>query len=166
NLAKTTILNAVLLASAVHFFVIPAFGILSDRIGRRPVYLGGAVALALLAFPFFALVDTRATTLICLALVLALIAHAAMYGPQAAFFSELFGPEVRYWGASSGSQLPSCLSGGLAPLIATTLLSMSSGRPWPVALYLIGLAAITILSVWLAEETHQVALGGPAIDDE
>jgi MFS transporter, MHS family, shikimate and dehydroshikimate transport protein len=158
NLAKTTILNAVLLASAVHFFVIPAFGILSDRIGRRPVYLAGAIALGLLAFPFFGMVDTGATALICLAIVLGLIAHAAMYGPQAAFFSELFGTEVRYSGASIGYQLSSCLSGGLAPLIATALLSMSGGRPWPVALYLIALAATTILSVWLADETHRAEL--------
>src|SRR5262249_48906082 len=99
-----------------------------------------------------------------LALVLGLIAHAAMYGPQAAFFSELFGTEVRYSAASIGYQLSSCLSGGLAPLIATSLLTMSRGRPWPVALYLVALAAITIVSVWLAEETHRVSLAAPATE--
>jgi MFS family permease len=158
GLPQTTVLNAVLVASAVQFFLIPAFGILSDRIGRRPVYLGGAIAMGLFAFPFFALVDTKDATLICLAIVIGLIAHAAMYAPQAAFLSELFGTNVRYSGASIGYQLASPLSGGVAPLIATALLSLSGGRPWPVALYLVALAAITIVSVWLAAETHRKEL--------
>jgi metabolite-proton symporter len=159
GLAQTTILNAVLVASAVQFFLIPGFGVLSDRIGRRPVYLGGAIAMGAFAFPFFAMVDTGDATLICLAIIIGLTAHAAMYGPQAAFFSELFGTNVRYSGASIGYQLASPLSGGLAPLIATALLKESGGWPWPIALYLIALAVITIVSVWLAEETHRRELG-------
>ncbi len=159
GLKKTTILNGVLLASAIQFFLIPAFGMLSDRIGRRPVYLAGAMALAAFAFPFFALVDTGVTGLIWLALVIALIVHAAMYAPQAAFLSELFGTEVRYTGASIGYQLASPLAGGIAPLIATALLEWSGGRPWPVAVYLIALSAVTIVSVWLATETHRRELG-------
>ena len=93
-----------------------------------------------------------------LAIVVGLIGHSAMYGPQAAFFSELFGTRVRYSGASLGYQLASPLAGGLAPLIATALLVWSEGKPWPVALYLIGMAIITIVSVWLAEETHRKGL--------
>jgi hypothetical protein len=89
---------------------------------------------------------------------LGLIGHSAMYGPQAAFFSELFGTRVRYSGASLGYQLASPLAGGLAPLIATALLVQTDGKPWPVALYLIGMAAITIVSVWLAEETNRKTL--------
>jgi len=158
HLEKSTVLNGVLIASAVQFFVIPAFGILSDRIGRRPVYLCGAVALAIFAWPFFILVDTRDTTMIWLAIVIGLFIHAAMYGPQAAFFSELFGTEVRYSGASIGYQLASPLAGGLAPLIATALLHWSNGEAWPVAVYLVMLAIITIVSVWLAAETHRVEL--------
>src|SRR5262249_27169250 len=92
---------------------------------------------------------------IWLALVLALTAIAAMYGPQAAFFSELFGTKVRYSGASLGSQLAAPLAGGLAPLIATALLRWSDGRPWPVALYMIGMVLITFVSVFLAQETAQ-----------
>jgi len=170
ELAKTTILNAVLLASAVQFFLIPAFGILSDRVGRRPVYLGGAVALAVFAFPFFWMIDTCTTPMIWLAIVIGLIVHAAMYAPQAAFLSELFGTEVRYTGASIGYQLASPLAGGLAPLIATALLKWSDdqpwpvaidlgGRAWPIAVYLIALAAVTIVSVWLTTETHRRELG-------
>jgi MFS transporter, MHS family, shikimate and dehydroshikimate transport protein len=81
-----------------------------------------------------------------------------MYGPQAAFFSELFGTRVRYSGASLGYQLASPLAGGLAPLIATALLSESGGEPWPVALYLIFMAVITIIAVWMAEETSRKTL--------
>jgi metabolite-proton symporter len=158
GLAKPVLLNAVLMASAVQLFVIPFFGALSDRVGRRPVYLGGAIFLALFAFPFFWLIETRVTGLVILAVVVGLIGHAAMYGPQAAFFSELFGTRVRYTGASLGYQLASPLAGGLAPLIATALLEKTGGQPWPVALYLLGMSAVTLLCVWLAEETSQKGL--------
>ena len=155
---KTVILNGVLLASAVQFFVIPAFGMLSDRVGRRPVYLAGALGLALFAYPFFWMVNLGTPFAISLAIVIGMIIHAAMYAPQAAFFSELFGTEVRYTGASLGYQLASPFAGGLAPLISTALLQQSGGQPWPIAIYLIILSAITLVSVWLAAETHRVTL--------
>jgi len=155
---KEALLNAVMLGSAAQLVAIPFFGALSDKLGRRPVYLGGAFFLLLFAFPFFWLIGTREPALVILAVVIGLIGHSAMYGPQAAFFSELFGTRVRYSGASLGYQLASPLAGGLAPLIATALLSWSSGAPWPVALYLIGMAVITLVSVWLAEETHRKGL--------
>ncbi|MBI5775423.1 MAG: MHS family MFS transporter [Verrucomicrobia bacterium] len=158
GMAKSTVLNGVLLASAVQFFLIPVFGALSDRVGRRPVYLAGAVFMALFAFPFFWLVDTKTTAGVWTAIVIGLVGHSAMYGPQAAFFSELFGTSVRYSGASLGYQLASPLAGGLAPLIAAGLLKWSGGQPWPIAVYLIGMAVITIVSVWLAAETHRTDL--------
>ncbi len=154
-LPKSTILHGVLLGSAVQFLALPFFGALSDRVGRRPVYLGGAIFLVLFAFPFFWLVDTRVTANIWLAISIGLLGHSAMYGPQAAFFSELFGTHVRYSGASLGYQLASPFAGGLAPLIATVLLKWSGGQPWPIAVYLIGMAAITLVSVWFAAETHR-----------
>ncbi len=158
GMGKPGLLNAVMLGSAVQLVAIPAFGALSDRFGRRPVYLGGAVFLLLFAFPFFWLVDTKLPAFVALAVVVGLVGHSAMYGPQAAFFSELFGTRVRYSGASLGYQLASPLAGGLAPLVATYLLKQSGGDPAPVAWYLVGMAAITLVSVWLAEETHRKGL--------
>ena len=128
GMARSTLLNGVLLGSAVQLVAIPLFGAFSDRVGRRPVYLGGAVFLLALAFPFFWLVDTKSTALVWVAIMLGLIGHAAMYGPQAAFFSELFGTRTRYTGASLGYQLAAPFSGGLAPLIATALLDWSGGQ--------------------------------------
>jgi MHS family shikimate/dehydroshikimate transporter-like MFS transporter len=155
---KDQVLQAVLIGSSVQFFVIPFFGWLSDRIGRRPVYLGGTIFVGLFAFPFFWLVDLKSTDALWIAVTLGLIIHSAMYGPQAAFFSELFGTRVRYSGASLGYQLASPLAGGLAPLIATALLDQSGGKPWPVAVYLIVMAVITLVAVWMAEETNEKAL--------
>ncbi|MBX7210879.1 MAG: MHS family MFS transporter [Verrucomicrobiaceae bacterium] len=158
GLDKGALLDGVLLGSAVQLIAIPLFGALSDRIGRRPVYLGGASFLLIFAFPFFWLVGLKSTPMVWLAVVIGLAGHAAMYGPQAAFFSELFGTKVRYSGASLGYQLASPLAGGLAPIIATWLLGRSGGAPWPVAVYLIVMAVITIVCVWLAEETHRKEL--------
>jgi hypothetical protein len=93
-------------------------------------------------------------------MVIGMAGHAAMYGPQAAFLSELIGTRVRYTGASLGYQLAAPLSGGLAPLIATSLLAWSSGEPWPVGVYLVGLAAVTVVSVLIAAETHRRELPG------
>jgi metabolite-proton symporter len=159
--SRDTILHGVLVASALQLFSIPAFAALSDRVGRRPVYLAGALFMGLFAFPFFWLVDTGIPALIWLALVLGLTAVAAMYGPQAAFFSELFGTRVRYSGASLGSQLAAPFAGGLAPLISTALLRWSGGEPWPVALYMIGMVLITFGSVFLALETARTDLSSP-----
>jgi len=159
KMSKSDLLNAVLLGSAGQLFLIPFFGALSDRLGRRPVYLGGAAFLLCFAFPFFWMLETKSPLWAAVAVVVGLAGHAAMYGPQAAFFSELFGTGVRYSGASLGYQLASPLAGGLAPLIATALLTHSGGDPSPIAWYLIGMAVITLVSVWLAEETHRKSMG-------
>ena len=154
QLERQIILNAILIASAAQFIAVPCFGALSDRVGRRPVYIFGAVFTALFAMPFFLLVNTQSPTLITLALVLAVaVGHAAMYGPQAAFFSELFGTRVRYSGVSLGYQLASPFSGGLAPIIAALLLKWSDGNPWPVAVYLALTAGITLIAIRAAKET-------------
>ncbi|HVU88495.1 MAG TPA: MFS transporter [Pirellulales bacterium] len=156
---RASVLNGVLLASVAEFLVIPAYGLLSDRLGRRPVYLTGALGLAAFSFPFFWMLDTGNATVIALAIVIGLVVQSAMYAPQAAFFSELFGTEVRYTGASIGYHMASPFAGGLAPLICMALLKWADGRPWPIALYMIGMSAVTLVSVWLAEETRHTRLG-------
>ncbi|MEU7524166.1 MFS transporter [Saccharothrix sp. NPDC042600] len=153
HLDKAVVLNALLLANVVHLVAIPAFGALSDRIGRRPVYLVGTVGMGLWALLFFPLLDTRDGWLLTLAVVGGLIAHAAMYGPQAAFFAEQFDTEVRYSGTSIGYQVTSIIAGSLAPLIATALLSRY-GNPTPITIYVVVAAVISTAGVLAAKETR------------
>jgi len=149
---RNVVLNSILIASACDAVAIPLYGALSDRVGRRPVYLFGAIMTAVFAFPFFWLIGTGQPRMVLLAMLGAfLLSHGAMYAPQAAFLSEMFGTRVRYSGASLGSQLASVLAGGLAPLIATALMA-NYGRN-AVAFYLIAMAAVTIVSVAVAAET-------------
>jgi MFS transporter, MHS family, shikimate and dehydroshikimate transport protein len=153
HMDRSIVLYGILIASALELPMIPLFGALSDRVGRKPVYLFGAISTAVLAYPLFLLLDTGSPPLVWLALILTFIcSHAAMYAPQAAFLSELFGTRVRYSGASLGAQLSSVLAGGLSPIIATALLTYGYGRG-ALALYLIGMAIITIVSVIIATET-------------
>jgi len=154
GLEQGTGLTGVIIAAAIGLLTIPIFGALSDRVGRRPVYLFGAVFSLLFAFPFFWLLNTGVAPLIWLAVVLGVnLGHDSMYGPQAAYFSELFGTRVRYSGASLGYQLASVLAGGLSPLIAVALLA-SYGYT-AVATYMAIMALITVVSVILASETFQ-----------
>ncbi|WP_399934137.1 MFS transporter [Streptomyces kanamyceticus] len=153
ELPKSTALNAVLIASAVHFVTIPLWGALSDRVGRRPVTLIGSVGMALWAFAFFALLDSKSFAVITLAVTVGLLLHGAMYGPQAAFISEMFDTRVRYSGASMGSQLASIIAGALAPIIAVELLKEYDSAT-PVALYLCLAALVTTVTVALAGETR------------
>jgi metabolite-proton symporter len=156
--SRSAVLNAVSLAAVFQMIALPAYGLLSDFLGRRPVYLFGALGTAAFAFPFFWLIETGRTGWLMLAVFVALvIMHSAMYGPQASFFSELFGTRVRYTGASLGYQLSSVLAGGLSPLIATDLLRRT-GQSWPISLYIVGVALITTLSVFLAGETAHTDL--------
>jgi metabolite-proton symporter len=154
---RQTVLNGVLLAAACALVAIPVCGALSDRVGRRPVYLFGACITAIFAYPLFWLLDTGSTPLVWLALIVALVfGHAPMYGPQAAFLSELFGTRVRYSGASLGSQLSSVVAGGLSPFIATALLPYGRGA---LAAYIIAMALVTIVAVLIASETRDRDVG-------
>ncbi|MFI1393751.1 MFS transporter [Streptomyces sp. NPDC020681] len=163
DLSKQTALNAVLIASAVHFAVIPAWGALSDRIGRRPVYLIGAIGVGAWMFPFFALIDTGSFGSLLLAVTVGLVLHGAMYAPQAAFFSEMFATRMRYSGASIGAQFSSVAAGAPAPLIATALLKDYDSST-PIALYVIAAALITVVAIACAQETRHRDLN--AVDTE
>ena len=157
KVARTTALNAVLIAAAVQLFLIPLFGWLSDRLGRRPVYLFGAVGALVWIFAFFPMLNTRNAVLIGLAAVVALVFHAAMYGPQAAFISELFSTRLRYSGASLGYQIAGVVGGALAPIIAIAL-QHRFGTWLAVALYVVAMLLITIVAVLAAQETSKIDL--------
>jgi len=154
KMPQQVVLTAMLIGAGLELMAIPFFGAMSDRFGRRPVYLFGAIATALWAYPLFRLLDTASPPLVWLALIVAFVfSHAGMYGPQAAFFSELFGTRVRYSGASLGAQLAAVLAGGTSPFIATLLLARYGTNA--LSLYLIFMATVTIVAVLLASETHR-----------
>ncbi|MEV0171509.1 MFS transporter [Streptomyces sp. NPDC050803] len=153
--SRPQVLTAVTVASCVALLVLPTASALSDRIGRRPVVLAGAVASAALAFPVLALVDSGSPGLLILALVLGHgIAQSTMYGPLGALLTEMFGTRVRYTGASLGYQAATLIGAGFSPLIASSLLASNGGGSTPVSLLLCGGAAITALTVWRMRETH------------
>jgi MFS transporter, MHS family, shikimate and dehydroshikimate transport protein len=154
DLSKGTMLTGVIIAAAIGLFTVPLWGALSDRVGRKPLYLAGAVITTLWAFPLFGLIDTKSPVLIWLSIAVGInLGHDLMYGPQAAYFSELFGTRVRYSGASLGYQLASVFAGGFAPLIATALLAAGGGSPTLVALYMMGMGLISVVATLVADET-------------
>jgi MFS transporter, MHS family, shikimate and dehydroshikimate transport protein len=154
GLEESTGLIGVLIAATIGLFTIPFFGALSDRVGRRPLYLFGSVFLLLFSFPFFWLLNTGVAPLIWLAIILGVnVGHDTMYGPQAAYFSELFGTRVRYSGASLGYQLASVFAGGLAFPVSEYLIARFGYES--IAIYMAVMALITVISVVLASETFR-----------
>jgi metabolite-proton symporter len=156
-------LNGLLWGAFLGIFFCPMWGALSDKVGRRPVYMYGALACGLLAFPFFWMLGTKTPWIISLAIIIPVVfGHAAMYGPQASMLSEMFSARVRYSGASLGYQLASIFAGGLSPLVATWLLSngVAAGKgPAYIAYYMIALVVITAVSIYFAKETHKDGIG-------
>ncbi|WP_370875344.1 MFS transporter [Methylobacterium amylolyticum] len=156
GLPKRLILDAILWAAVLEFATMPFFGWLSDRIGRRPIYIAGAVISAACALVVFRLLDTRDPLIITATIAVVMsLTHASMFGPQGAFMPELFGTRVRYSGASLGCQVAAAISGGLSPIVATSLLAWT-GATWPISLFMIGLAAVTLVATLAAVETRDL----------
>ena len=154
GLSRSTMLAAVLFAVSAGLFANPGFAALSDMVGRRKVYITGAILMGIWAFPMFWLVDTASPILIIVALVVGNSILAMMYGPQAALFAEMFSARVRYSGASMGYQIASVFAGGLAPIIMTSLLAWT-GTSMSVAVYVAVMALISFVSVYLITETYE-----------
>jgi MFS family permease len=155
---RSEALSALMLAFVVELFTIVGFATLSDRIGRRPVYMFGALAGIAWAFPFFWLVGTKEWIWIAVAFIGArAVVTAAMFGPQAAYFAELFPPQRRFAGFAFARELGSLLAGGPAPFVAAALVAWS-GSWWPVACYAAFLAACTAFAIWCGPETFEESI--------
>ena len=156
HLNRSVGLVAVLVGSAFQLICIPLSGALSDHYGRRPVYALGTVGAAVWSFAFFPLLDTRNTAIIIGATVIALLTHSVMYGPQAAFVSELFSTKLRFSGAA-GYQLAGLFSGAVAPIAAITLVAWFHSA-YAVSIYVLAMLALTLIAVKVSPGTAHTDL--------
>ena len=158
GLARSVVLNDVLLASVIEAFTIPAFGWLSDLYGRKPLFIAGCLFSIAFAFPMFWLFQTHNPVVIAITIAVAVsFGHGIMFGPEAAWVAELFAARLRYSGASLGFQLGASLSGGLTPILASAVL-LWTGATWSISLYLIPAAIVTLVATIAARETARQPL--------
>lgn len=161
HLSRDVIVTALMFSTAAQFVTVPLFGWISDKVGRKPMYMGGALLSGLAIFPFFAMLQTRELLWIYVGLFLvSSIAKTMMTAAQSAWLAEMFPSRVRYTGFSLAREVTSPISGGIAPIVAVALLAAGGGSPTFVAWYVIALAAITAFSVFMGPETRNVDLRG------
>ena len=162
GVSTATALMAVMVAAALDAIVQPLFGALSDRIGRRPVYIAGSVWFGLVAFPFFWMLESGSTALIVVAMILGItLGHGATYSVQASFMSELFGTGERYSGLSIGYHVGAALMSGPGPFVAAGLLALT-GSTWAISLIMVLAAVISVIAIAAASETYRSDLDEPA----
>ena len=162
QMQRQDVLTDTLIASVVSLVTVPLWGYVSDRFGRKRTYMFGAIAMALFAWPYFALLDTRIPGLVLLAIVLAPVVHDIQYGPQAAFIAEAFPPRLRYSGASLGYHLASITAGGPAPIIAAYLFA-TFGTSFAIVVYIIVCA---LISLWSAAVLRDRTLADIDVEEE
>jgi MFS family permease len=159
GLKRDFLLMAVLGGATLSFISIPLFGHLSDRFGRKRVYMLGAAVTGVYGFAYFQLLDTRVAALVAVAIVLSLVPHDMMYGPQAALIAESFPGRLRYSGASLGYQLSSLIAGGPAPLIASSLLSRYRSAT-PIAIFILACAVISLIATAMLKDNTNKDISG------
>ena len=157
GVSTSSILWYLLVAHAVHLLAIPLVGALSDRIGRRPVYLIGVLLTAAWGFAAFPMMDSKHYVVIIAAITAGLVAHAFMYAPQPALMAEMFPTRMRYSGVSLGYQVTAIFAGSLAPIIAVRLLADYHSSV-PIAIYLAGACIVTLAALHFAKETKGIDL--------
>ncbi|MGQ0503003.1 MAG: MFS transporter [Panacagrimonas sp.] len=162
GLPKSTMLFAVMIGALAMVPSVLVSAAISDRYGRRGIFMLGALLFGLWAFAMFPLMSTRLFANIAIATAVGGLFVGMMYGPQAAFFAEMFGTKVRYSGASLGYQLGAILGGALAPLIATALLAGPYGA-MGVSFYMAGASAVTLLATFMLKETNDKSMGSRVV---
>ncbi len=156
HLSRQTALAGVMISSAIMIIMLPIYGNLSDRYGRRRLYALGAVGIGVLSFPAFWLMQTQSPILVWIAIAIPFaFVYPAVYGPQAALFSELFDTRVRYTGTSFVYQFSGIFASGLTPIIATALLPLGDNKPWLICLYVLVVSVISALSVYAMKESNK-----------
>jgi MHS family shikimate/dehydroshikimate transporter-like MFS transporter len=156
GLPRQTALAGVMIASAIMIIMLPIYGNLSDKIGRRRMFGVAGLLIGILSFPAFWLMQSKDPLLIWIAVAVPFaIVYPAVYGPQAALFSELFDTRVRYTGISFVYQFSGIYASGLTPIIATALLPMGNNQPWLICAYVLAVSVISALSVFAMTEAHK-----------
>jgi MFS family permease len=165
HMSRDVIVTALMCSTALQFVTVPLFGWVSDIVGRKPVYIGGALISGLAVFPFFRMLQTGELVWVYTGLfVVSSIAKTMMTSAQSPWLAEMFPSRVRYTGFSLAREVTSPISGGIAPMIAVGLLSVGGGSPHLVAWYVVALGAITAVSVLLGPETRGRDLDDPAVE--
>lgn len=154
--SRTTTLNTVMVATIITTILIPIMGSLSDKIGRKKVYIAGTVGMLLFAFPYFWMLQQQSVVLLVVATVIGLgIIWAPITAVLGTMFSEIFSAKVRYTGVTLGYQIGAALAGGTAPLVAASLMLKFNGSYVPVAIYIIFTAVISLVAIWAVKDRSQ-----------